>query len=90
LLAIVGAPAALALADNAGVSIPTIGAAGEAGTLGLIGFGLDYFGIVRSPLLRDASIGLLAVAAYQGVKSSGLGKKAGVTGELDGEYDTAY
>jgi hypothetical protein len=89
LLAIVGAPAALALADNAGVSIPTIGAAGEAGTLGLIGFGLNYFGIIRSPLLRDASIGLLAVAAYQGVKASGIAKK-GVSGDVDGDYDAGY
>lgn len=84
LLAIVGAPAALALAENAGIAIPTIGAAGEAGTLGLIGYGLHYFGIIKSPMLRDAAIGLLGVAAYQGVKASGLAKK-GVSGdELDG------
>jgi hypothetical protein len=89
LLAIVGAPAVLALAENAGIAIPTIGAAGEAGTLGLLGYGLHYFGIIKSPLLRDASIGLLGVAAYQGVKQSGLGKSASVKGDVDG-YDTAY
>jgi hypothetical protein len=90
LLAIVGAPAALALAENAGISIPTIGAAGEAGTLGLAAYALHYFRIIRSPMLRDAAIGLLGVAAYQGVKQSGLGKRGGVTGDVDGSYDFGY
>jgi hypothetical protein len=89
LLVIVGAPAALALAENAGIAIPTIGAAGEAGTLGLIGYALNYFGIVRSPLLRDASIGLLGVAAYDAVRKSGFGSK-GVHGDVDGSYDAGY
>lgn len=88
LLAIVGAPAALAIAENAGVSIPTIGAAGEAGTLGLAGYLLNYFGIIRSPLIRDASIGLLGVAAYQAVRASNIAKK-GVSGDVDG-YDAGY
>jgi len=67
----------LGVLEAKGVSIPTIGTLGEAGTLAAALYAVDRFGLYRSPLVRNAAIGLGSIAVYDAAKKLAGGASGG-------------
>lgn len=80
----------LGVLEAKNVSIPTVGTLGEAGTLALALYAVDRFGLYRSPLVRNAAVGLGSIAVYDAAKKLAGGSGGGKESKTSGGHVAAY